>query len=148
MDFDAIPNAHPDLVSGTLPTGLQYTMIRHTVPRGRMSLALRVQAGSADEDSTERGLAHFAEHVAFDSSLDHPTRYGVWQELQSHGAEINAFTTPRSTVFMFANANATDDQGRRTLRFARQLLLRADPKQDYIDVEKGVVLGEFRERNT
>ncbi len=174
------------LATGTLDNGLRYTVLpgRLEATRlargppfdnadattaapppppsapGTLSLAVHVQAGSYDEGpERERGLAHFVEHLAFDSAQGEiaipgsPTplrldrRYGVWSALDRLGVSSNAYTTARATVYEmngFRNDTATV---KAVLGVVRRQLFQLRTNQQNMDLEKGAVLGENRMRN-
>ena len=56
------------MVRGTLSNGLSYYIRHNEEPRDRAQIALVVKAGSVHEDEDQRGLAHFAEHMAFNGT--------------------------------------------------------------------------------
>ena len=58
----------PAVVTGTLPNGLTYYIRKNERPDDRVLLQLAVKAGSIDEETDQRGLAHFLEHMAFNGS--------------------------------------------------------------------------------
>jgi zinc protease len=84
----------PAWTFGTLPNGLRYAVRRNPFPAGQVSIRLRLDAGSLNEADTERGFAHFVEHLAFrgtKSFNDREARY-IWQKLgASFGSDTNAF---------------------------------------------------------
>jgi zinc protease len=58
----------PAVTVGTLPNGVRYYIRVNTRPAKRAELRLVVNAGSVIEDPDQRGLAHFAEHMAFNGT--------------------------------------------------------------------------------
>jgi zinc protease len=89
--------------AGTLPNGLRYYVRRNAKPEHRAELRLVVDAGSVLEDSTQRGLAHLLEHMAFNG-----TRHFEKQALVHYlervgmrfGPDVNAYTGFDETVYM------------------------------------------------
>ena len=49
----------PAAIYGALPNGLRYIILPNKEPPGRLSLRLRVNAGSLMESDAQQGLAHF-----------------------------------------------------------------------------------------
>lgn len=147
VDFSSVPPPNAAVVRGALPHGMQYALMQHNRPAGRFTLAVRLSVGSMEEEPSQRGLAHLAEHGAVGRSLDHKARYGVWEAARRTGASLNAFTTYRSTVFTLTDSPATEEGMRGAVELARSIALRADPQNDLLNREKGVVMGEFRMRN-
>ncbi len=92
----------PEVTKGTLPNGLTYYLLRHGKPEKRATLWLAVNAGSVDEDEDQRGLAHFAEHMAFNGTKRYP-KQAIIDTLQTmgmrFGADVNAYTTWQQTVY-------------------------------------------------
>jgi zinc protease len=60
--------------TGQLPNGLHYFVLPHKKPEHRAYFWLVVNAGSAQEDEDQRGLAHFVEHMGFDGTRRFPKR--------------------------------------------------------------------------
>jgi zinc protease len=93
----------PKVVVGRLPNGLRYYIRQNARPEKRAELRLAVNAGSVLEADDQRGLAHFAEHMAFNG-----TRRFEKQELVNFierigmrfGAHLNAYTSFDETVYM------------------------------------------------
>jgi zinc protease len=109
----AVPAAAVDLAApipadaqvkvGKLPNGLSYYIQQNKLPAQRLELRLVVKAGSVLEDDDQRGLAHFAEHMAFNGST-HFKKHELVSYLQSigvkFGADLNAYTTFDETVYI------------------------------------------------
>ena len=58
----------PQVSSGTLDNGLRYFIRTNHKPENRAELRLAVDVGSVLEEEGEQGLAHFAEHMAFNGT--------------------------------------------------------------------------------
>lgn len=84
---------HPSLTSNTLANGLQYLILPSQCSMGTLSAYLEILSGSASEKKTERGLAHFMEHVAFMGASARDELF------QIKGARTNAFTDFHHTVY-------------------------------------------------
>jgi zinc protease len=137
----------PNVTVGTLPNGLRYYIRENRRPEQRAELRLVVNAGSILEDDDQLGLAHFAEHMAFNG-----TRNFEKQELVSYlesigmrfGADLNAYTSFDETVYMLQVP--TDSM--RPLEQALQILedwahgVSFDPAE--VEKERGVVIEEWR----
>jgi predicted Zn-dependent peptidase len=147
-------------LAGTLPSGLKYVISKvRSYPRGFFSAALKVDVGSSSETEKERGIAHFAEHMAFDASRKSLHRYGVWLSLDANGVEANAFTTHRTTVYEVNNARSegdfhdgmsstADDVSTGALQVMVDQFLLGNSVDKHVNIEKGAVIGENRMRNT
>src|SRR5215208_3736152 len=53
---------------GTLPNGMRYYLRVNGEPEKRAELRLVVKVGSTVEEESQRGVAHFLEHMAFNGS--------------------------------------------------------------------------------
>ncbi|HET7230111.1 MAG TPA: insulinase family protein [Longimicrobium sp.] len=91
------------VIVGRLPNGLTYYVRRNAEPPKRAELRLVVNAGSILEDSTQRGLAHVVEHMAFNGTR----RFAGQQIVQflegvgmRFGPDVNAYTGFDETVYM------------------------------------------------
>ncbi|MBA2684884.1 MAG: insulinase family protein [Gemmatimonadaceae bacterium] len=92
----------PAVTTGVLPNGLHYYIRVNHKPEKRAELRLVVNAGSVLEDSTQRGLAHMVEHMAF-SGTTHFKKQELVDYLEStgvrFGADLNASTSFDETVY-------------------------------------------------
>ncbi|WLD58446.1 insulinase family protein [Salinispirillum sp. LH 10-3-1] len=115
--------------------------------RPRIEIRLRVAAGSAQELESERGLAHFVEHMAFNGTASFP-RNDIIRFFEAagmtFGQDINAYTGFNETVYMLSIPR---DQPA-LLDTAMQLLaewaeaITFDPAA--VVRERGVILEEWR----
>ncbi len=92
----------PAITTGVLANGLRYYIRVNHKPEKRAELRLVVNAGSVLEDSTQRGLAHMVEHMAF-SGTTHFRKQELVDYLEStgvrFGADLNASTSFDETVY-------------------------------------------------
>jgi len=91
---------HPRPHTETLANGLRVTL-RHAPNLKRCAAALRVAAGSHDVPLAWPGLAHFLEHLLFLGTERFPTGQGLMAYVQSHGGQVNARTSERTTDYFF-----------------------------------------------
>lgn len=144
-------NADSNVIWGVLESGFRYAILPNSEPPERVSLRLYVKAGSLMEKESQRGLAHFLEHMAFNGTKHFPAGELVeyFQRLgMSFGADTNAYTTYDRTVYMLELPRNNDEmleEGLRLLRdYADGILL----KEEEIDKERGVILSEKRSRDS
>jgi zinc protease len=137
----------PQVLIGQLPNGLRYYIRENRKPEQRAELRLVVNAGSVLEDSTQRGLAHLLEHMAFNG-----TKHYAKQELVNYlestgvrfGADLNAYTSFDETVYMLT----VPTDSARLLEKGIEILgdwahdVTLDSAQ--VDRERGVVIEEWR----
>ncbi|MNX66607.1 Protease 3 precursor [compost metagenome] len=91
---------HPRPHTETLTNGLRVTL-RHAPNLKHCAAALRVAAGSHDAPLAWPGLAHFLEHLLFLGTERFPTSQGLMAYVQSHGGQVNARTSERTTDYFF-----------------------------------------------
>jgi zinc protease len=88
---------------GKLANGLTYYIQHNTKPENRVEFRLAVNAGSNQEEVTQKGLAHFVEHMAFNGST-HFSKNELVNYLEGigtkFGAHLNAYTSFDETVYM------------------------------------------------
>lgn len=141
----------PGLVSGILENGLQYFIMENTTPKDRVSVHLKVFAGSVHETDDERGIAHFLEHMLFNGS-EHFAPGELITYFQSigmdFGADANARTSFYSTVYDLSlpkgDRKHLGDAFVVIRDYAGGALLLASE----VDRERGVILAEKRERDS
>ncbi len=89
-------------LTGTLPDGMTYYIQRNTKPDQRIQLGLVVHAGSVQEKTSQRGIAHLLEHMEFQGT-EHFAPQAIVHFLESNGmkfgADLNAQTGFTSTQF-------------------------------------------------
>ena len=100
-DGEALP-FDPAVRRGALSNGLVYYVRRNVEPQNRAQLRLAVQAGSTVEEESQRGLAHFVEHMAFNGTARF-AKQTIIDYLESIGSEfgpdLNAYTSFDETVY-------------------------------------------------
>ena len=135
------------MVRGTLSNGLSYYIRHNEEPRSRAQIALVVKAGSIDEEEDQRGLAHLAEHMAFNGT-ERFAKQEIVEYLESigstFGADLNARTGFDDTLYWLEIP--TDDP--EITETAFQILsdwayaVAFDPVE--VELERDVVLEEWR----
>lgn len=141
----------PAIRYGRLPNGMKYAIMHNATPKGTASVQLQIAFGSIGEAESERGLAHFLEHMAFEGST-HVAQGDMVKMLErqglSFGADTNAFTGFDTTSYIL-ELPQTDPQHVDTALFLfRELTseLKFDPSA--VDRERSIILGEERSRNS
>lgn len=139
----------PAVRTGQLPNGLKYFIRQNARPEKRVSMRLAVNAGAIQEEDSQRGLAHFIEHMAFNGTENFKPGELV-SFLESIGARfgphVNASTSFDETIYMLdvpTDRPGYVDKAMLALHdFAAGLsFLPAE-----IEKERGVVLEEWRGR--
>ncbi|MBI4122395.1 MAG: insulinase family protein [Parcubacteria group bacterium] len=82
----------------TLPNGLRLIIAPHADTRA-VSFLVLVKIGSRQETPRTGGVAHFVEHLMFKGTSRRPDTLAISQELDSVGAEYNAWTAKDHTGY-------------------------------------------------
>jgi zinc protease len=133
---------------GVLPNGLRYAIRRNTVPPGQVSIRVRVDVGSLMERDSERGFAHYIEHLTFRGSREVPDGESkrIWQRLgATFGSDSNAQTTPVGTTYAVdlpqADAAGIDE----SMKILAGMMAQPNIVPAAVEAERAVVLAEMRE---
>jgi len=141
----------PALSFGELPNGFRYVLMENSTPKHRVSMHLKIDAGSIQESDSQMGLAHFIEHMQFNGSTHFKSGELVkyFQRIgMEFGPDANAHTGFDETVYDLL----LPDGSRKSLQdafvvvkdFAEgALLLQTD-----VDDERRVVLAEKLARDS
>ena len=139
----------PDWHFGTLPNGLRYSVRRNAVPPGQVAVRVRIDAGSLMERDSERGFAHFIEHLSFRGSEYVPDGEAkrTWQRLgATFGTDQNAQTTPTETVYHLDLPGATPATVDESLKIMSGMMEHPNIVPAALTAERPVVLAEQREQ--
>ena len=139
---------------GKLPNGLTYYVRHNDYPEHRVNFYIAQRVGSIQEEESQRGLAHFLEHMAFNGTehfdgegkgiIDYTRTLGV-----EFGRDLNAYTSTDQTVY-----NINDVPSTRQSALDSCLLILYDWScaltlaDDEIDKERGVIHEEWRMRRS
>lgn len=139
----------PAVRIGRLDNGLTYYLRHNNWPEKRADFYIAQRVGSIQEEESQRGLAHFLEHMCFNGTTNFPgdalLRYceslGV-----KFGVDLNAYTSIDQTVYNISNVPTTRQSALDSCLlilydWANELTL--DPKE--IDQERGVIHEEWRQ---
>ncbi len=147
MQMPPIP-VDPAVRIGKLDNGLTYYIRHNEYPEHVANFYIAQRVGSINEDESQRGLAHFLEHMAFNGS-EHFKGNGIIEFCRSLGVEfgsdLNAYTSIDQTVYRVCNvptkrATALDSCLLILKDWSNGLLL--EPEE--IDKERDVVHNEWR----
>ena len=137
---------------GTLPNGLTYYVRQNNYPEHRVNFYIAQRVGSIQEEESQRGLAHFLEHMAFNGTENFPGN-GVIDYTRTLGVEfgrdLNAYTSTDQTVY-----NINDVPSTRQSALDSCLLILRDwscgllLEGEEIDKERGVIHEEWRLRSS
>ena len=138
----------PALRVGKLENGLTYYIRHNEQPKGRAEFWLVQGTGSLVEEDTERGLAHFIEHIAFQGTRNFPD-IDMVDILQnngvSYGGDINASTGFDDTRFQISNVPTEREALLDTvLLMLHDLSCELNFDNRAIEEERGVIQEEWR----
>lgn len=147
--FNQLP-ADPAVRVGRLDNGLTYYIRHNDWPRNRADFYIAQRVGSVNEDDNQRGLAHFLEHMCFNGTEHFPGN-SLISYLETLGVKfgqnLNAYTSTDETVYNICDvptgrASSLDSCLLVLRDWSRGLTLNGDD----IDAERGVIEGEWRQR--
>ncbi|MDR3250685.1 MAG: insulinase family protein [Tannerella sp.] len=143
----------PELRYGKLDNGLTYYIRHNEMPKERAEFYIVNNVGSMQEEESQRGLAHFLEHMAFNGSKNFPSKTGIQDYTENigmrFGENLNAYTGFDETVYMLMNVPVTSegviDSCLLILHDWSSFLLLED---EAIEKERGVIREEWRTGRT
>ena len=142
----------PSIRYGKLENGLTYFIQRNTNPEGKASFFLPQKVGSIQEDDSQKGLAHFLEHMAFSSTKHFPEKVTDILEKRgvTFGRNINAYTSLDQTVYYLSDV-PVDGENKGLIDTCLLILHdwcgHISLKEDDIDKERKVIKEEWRTRD-
>lgn len=134
---------------GRLSNGVRYAVRKNGVPPGQVSVRVRIDAGSLNEQESERGFAHLLEHLSFRGSAFVPDGESkrIWQRLGvTFGSDSNASTTFTQTVYKLDLPTATPAGLDESFKILVGMMSAPAITQASLDAERPVVLAEAREQ--
>ncbi|MCF0236048.1 MAG: insulinase family protein [Bacteroidaceae bacterium] len=142
----------PAVRYGKLPNGLTYYIRKNAKPEGQVNFYIAQKVGSVQEEDSQRGLAHFLEHMAFNGSKHFPNDGQLIKYCESIGVKfgqnLNAYTSTDETVYNIDNVPVSPSNIDSCLYILADwsggLLLSTKE----IDKERGVIHEEWRMRTT
>lgn len=141
-----------DVRMGKLDNGLTYFIRHNNWPENRANFYIAQKVGSIQEEESQRGLAHFLEHMAFNGSDNFKGNALIeWCRTKGieFGGDLNAYTSIDQTVYNIDNV-PTNQQGTidSCLLILRDWSCGLLLEQDEIDKERGVIHEEWRMRTS
>jgi predicted Zn-dependent peptidase len=101
---------------------------------------IMLAAGSRYEEASNRGIAHFAEHMFFKGTERRPTARDLSMEVDKIGGEFNAFTSKEYTGYYIRCAGEQRDIA---LDVLVDMLRNSKFDAEELEREKGVILEEM-----
>jgi predicted Zn-dependent peptidase len=123
----------------TLSNGLR--VVTAPLPHAKsVACYIMLAAGSRYENASNRGIAHFAEHMFFKGTEKRPTSRDLTTIVDGMGGEFNAFTSKEITAYYIRCAGAERDTA---LDVLVDMLRNSKFDADEVEREKGVILEEM-----
>ncbi len=140
----------PGFRFGRLANGMRFVVRANATPLRTAIVRMEIAAGSLDEAESERGFAHFTEHMAFNGSTNIPEGEMVHlleRDGLAFGADTNASTSFERTVYSLDLPRTDAALLDTALKLMRETAseLTFDPAA--VARERGVVLSEMRDGN-
>ncbi len=136
-------------IEGKLENGLSYIILKNPNPIHKMELRLIFRIGANQESESQRGAAHFLEHMAFAGTKNFPNR-GIVEYFESigmkYGRDINAVTGYDRTIYMLSvpldkNPKEVSQQ---SINVLKDWLCNISFDAERTKRERGVILEELR----
>ena len=122
----------------TLSNGTRLIVVpAHDNPSTTVMVAC--ESGSNYESKKENGLSHFLEHMLFKGTPNRPSAFSVSIELDSIGAESNAFTMNEITAYY---TKSEKKHWKKLLEVISDLYLNPSFPAADLEKERGVILSE------
>ena len=139
----------PAWTFGVLPNGVRYAVRNNGVPPRQVSIRIGIEAGSMMESESEKGYAHFIEHLVFRGSayLQDGEAKRVWQRLgASFGSDTNASTTTTQTIYKIDVPDYDRAGLDESLKILSGMMAGPTITPAEVDAERRTVLAEAREQ--
>jgi zinc protease len=148
MGAGALAQPDPEVIIGHLPNGMTYA-VKQVRSSDGASMVLYMKVGAFEEDASERGLAHFIEHMAFRSTAHFPAGT-LFPQLAQQGIAVgqdqNASTALYGTTYYIDMPKATDAALGLSASWMRDVADGLLLKPEDVDGERGAVLSEVAQR--
>lgn len=122
-----------------LANGMKLLLVPMSEQRTATVLVL-VETGSKYETKEINGISHFLEHMCFKGTTNRPNQLIISRELDSMGAEYNAFTGQEYTGYY---AKVASDHLPSALDLVADIYCNGLFKEEDIEQEKGAIVGEI-----
>jgi predicted Zn-dependent peptidase len=123
----------------TLSNGLR--VLTAPLPHAQsVACYIMIAAGSRYEDASNRGIAHFAEHMFFKGTERRPSSRDLTTIVDGMGGEFNAFTSKEYTGYYIRCAGQERDTA---LDVLVDMVRHSKIDPDELEREKGVILEEM-----
>lgn len=137
----------PKVKKGKLENGLTYYIRQNKKPEQKVELRLVINAGSINEDDDQQGLAHMAEHMAFNGTKNFK-KNEIVSFLQDIGVgfgnDLNAYTSFDQTVYILPIPTSKPGNLEKGFQVLEDWAHNVTYMDDDIDGERAIILEESR----
>lgn len=137
----------PAVRIGKLDNGMTYYIRQNKKPEQKVELRLALNAGSIVEDDDQLGLAHMAEHMAFNGTK-HFKKNEIVSFLQDigvgFGSDLNAYTSFEETVYMLPIPTDKPDNLEKGFQVLEDWAHEVTYLDEDIESERAIILEESR----
>ncbi|HYF30601.1 MAG TPA: insulinase family protein [Chitinophagaceae bacterium] len=137
----------PKVKTGKLENGLTYYIRQNKKPEQKVELRLVVNAGSINEDDDQQGLAHMAEHMAFNGTKNFK-KNEIISFLQDIGVgfgnDLNAYTSFDQTVYILPIPTSKPGNLEKGFQVLEDWAHNVTYVDEDIDGERAIILEESR----
>ena len=137
----------PKVKIGKLENGLTYYIRTNKKPEQKVELRLVINAGSINEDDDQQGLAHMAEHMAFNGTTNFKKNdiISFLQEIGvGFGNDLNAYTSFDETVYILPIPTDKPGNLEKGFRVLEDWAHNVTYLNEDIDGERAIILEESR----
>src|SRR6188768_2192638 len=138
---------NPKVKTGKLENGLTYFILPNKKPENKVELRLALNAGSINEDDDQQGLAHMAEHMAFNGTT-HFKKNEIVSFLQDigvgFGSDLNAYTIFDQTVYILPIPTDKPGNLEKGFQVLEDWAHNVTYKNEDIEGESAIILEESR----
>ncbi len=135
------------VLKGKFDNGLTYFIRENKKPEKKVELRLVIKAGSINEDDDQQGLAHMAEHMAFNGTKNFK-KNDIVSYLQGIGVEfggdLNAYTSFDETVYILPIPTDQPDNLEKGFQILEDWAHQVTYLDEDINSERGIILEESR----
>jgi predicted Zn-dependent peptidase len=125
---------------GKLDNGLEY-IVYNNKSIYTVSLVISVKVGSIDEDISVSGISHVLEHMIFKSNNKYKSKYALYKELDSLGANFNAYTDKNiTTYYVKTHYNYFE----KLVEMLSSLICNPNVSSDEFNIEKKIINEEIK----
>ena len=142
----------PEVRYGKLANGLTYYIRHNAEQKGLADFYIAQKVGAVQEEDSQRGLAHFLEHMCFNGSEHFPGSDDLVKYCESIGVKfgynLNAYTACDETVYNISDVPVTPENVEGMFNILYDWAAGLTLPGEEIDKERGVIKEEWRMRNS